>query len=202
MGSTRFPGKVLAEIRGQSLVAWCVAAARAAKTVDDVILAIPAGDQALMQEAAKVRVNVICGSEDDVLSRVVKAAEAVGAKIVVRVLADNPLIKPELIDEVVEALDGGGDYAAHRIDGRHTMSFTTGFFSEAVTTEALRKTDRIGKDPADREHVTYGIYMRPGKFDCRYVPTTDPGLLLSIDTPEDLDRVRGYVLENDLFPAT
>ena len=49
-GSSRFPGKPLAQIAGKPLVAWVVEAAKKAKTLDDVIVAT---DDARISEAVE-----------------------------------------------------------------------------------------------------------------------------------------------------
>ena len=58
LGSSRLPGKVLADLAGRSLLAWVVRACRAATTVREVILTVPDDDERLT-DARKVRPQMI-----------------------------------------------------------------------------------------------------------------------------------------------
>ena len=81
MGSTRLPGKVLADLAGKPVLAWVVRAARAALGVDDVWVATStaAADDAVAAWCKANGVSVHRGSEHDVLDRYAGAAKASGA---------------------------------------------------------------------------------------------------------------------------
>lgn len=76
-----------------------VRAARAASGVEDVVVATSTapGDDAVAELGEELGVQVVRGSEDDVLSRFVLALEETGADAVVRLTADCPLADPSLI---------------------------------------------------------------------------------------------------------
>src|SRR5699024_5456219 len=102
-GSSRLPGKVLRPLAGRPVLAWMVRAARAAEGVDEVVVATSTapGDDAVAELGEELGVRVVRGSEDDVLSRFVLAAETTAADAVVRLTADCPLADPALISAVV-----------------------------------------------------------------------------------------------------
>src|SRR6476619_824388 len=91
--------------RRTPVLEWVVRAARAARGLDDVIVATSTlpGDDAVADLAASLGAPVVRGSEDDVLSRYVAALDAHPADAVVRLTADCPLLDPALIDAVVAA---------------------------------------------------------------------------------------------------
>src|SRR5262245_42134393 len=98
VGSTRLPGKALLPIAGRPVVAHVVERIRAARGVDEVVLATTANpeDDALETFACGAGVGCVRGSVEDVLDRYHAAVAAHPAEIVVRVTADCPLLDPEV----------------------------------------------------------------------------------------------------------
>lgn len=201
MGSTRRPGKVLADLGGRPLLSLVLERARRAATLDDVIVAtsdLP-GDDAIVELAEREGVDWARGSETDVLDRYRVAARGARADIVVRVTADCPLVDPELIDRLV-ALRGEGafDYAVIPTAdplGLGLRRFPDGLDAEAITREALETAAREATDPLDREHVTRFVKLRPERFSIGYLQAdTDLGHeRWTVDHPEDLELVRRLV---------
>lgn len=108
-GSTRFPGKALAEIAGVPLVGRVVRAALGARTLDAVVVVTDHQGIALAAEAAGARAVVIeraAASGTDRIAQLLAADRACAeARIVVNVQGDEPLIEPAAIDAAVEALE-------------------------------------------------------------------------------------------------
>src|SRR5437763_8372818 len=103
MGSTRLPGKVLADLDGAPVLARVVDRTARADTLSAVVVATsttPADD--VIEELCQRRGwNVFRGSEPDVLSRYHQAAVAFDAEAVVRITADDPFTDPAVVDEHV-----------------------------------------------------------------------------------------------------
>src|SRR6478752_5634906 len=93
LGSIRLPRKVLQPALGEPMIAHVLARVARAKTVDDVVLAVPdtPENDPLGDWAADAGVTVFRGSEHDVLDRYYRAARDAGATTVVRVTGDCPL---------------------------------------------------------------------------------------------------------------
>ena len=105
LGSTRLPGKVLADVGGRSMLGRVCDRARRAALVDQVVVAttLEPSDQQVVDECARLQVACFRGSTEDVLERYDQAARAFEADAVVRITADCPLIDPQVIDLVVAA---------------------------------------------------------------------------------------------------
>ena len=106
MGSTRFPGKPLADATGRPMVQHVCEQAEAASTIDRVIVATD--DQRILQavEAFGGFAVMTDPEHPNGTSRIAEVARGLDARILVNVQGDEPMIDPEAIDAVVRALDG------------------------------------------------------------------------------------------------
>ena len=116
-GSTRFPGKALAEIAGRPVVAWVVEAALAARTLDAVVVVTDDERIAAAARTAGARGVVIpreaASGSDRIAQLLADDPACAAARIVVNVQGDEPLLEPEAIDAAVTGLsaDAGADIA-------------------------------------------------------------------------------------------
>lgn len=204
MGSSRLPGKVMADISGATMLARVVERVRAATRIDAVTIATTeaAHDDAVAREAERIGCGVFRGSEHDVLDRYLGAARAANADAIVRVTSDCPLLDPGVIDDVVAALGPDVDYASNT----HLRSFPRGLDVEALHRDALERLARLGTSPAAREHVTAFVMEQPQLFRIRQVTALrdDSDLRWTVDAPEDLALVRTlyalFELDRHLLP--
>jgi len=195
MTSTRLPGKVLMPVLGRPLLAFQIERMRRARRLDRIVVAttVNATDDAIVAFCESAGVDVTRGSEADVLSRYVEAAQRFGAATVMRVTSDCPLLDPHLLDDAVDrfvsarASAAGCDYFSNML----TPTFPYGLAVELMTAEALLTAGAEAQDPQEREHVTPFIYWRPGRFRLESL-TMQPDLSThrwTVDTPEDLELV-------------
>ena len=96
LGSTRLPGKALAEIAGRPMLAHVLARAAAVPGVDQVVLAttVRPEDDALADLARSLGFACARGGVEDVLDRFRSAHLAHPAEVVIRVTGDCPLLDP------------------------------------------------------------------------------------------------------------
>jgi spore coat polysaccharide biosynthesis protein SpsF len=192
MGSTRLPGKVLLPLLDEPLLAHVVRRVSRARSVDATVVAttmLPA-DDVIVELGRRQGWIVERGSENDLLDRYLRAAQAHAAEIVVRVTSDCPLIDPTLIDDVVDAFRAGrADYASNTLPPR---TYPRGLDVEVISMDALERAARDDHDPAWREHATPYIYRHPDQFRLLRVagPEDHGELRWTVDTPEDLAFVR------------
>jgi len=195
MGSTRLPGKVLAEIAGVPMLVRTVERARLAMTVHDCMVATTwdAQDDAVEALCLTHGYRIFRGSVDDVLDRYYHAAVRASADVVVRLTADCPLLDPALVDLTVRTfLDASppADLVVNRLPGERT--FPIGLDVEVVSFAALEQAWREAVEPHQREHVLPFLYDPPGRFRVvRLNAERDYGRLRwTVDTREDLEFVR------------
>ena len=195
MGSTRLPGKVLAEIGGASMLAQVVRRLRAARRVGEVVVATSTGldDDAVVTEAVRLGVGVHRGSPGDVLARFRGAARASRADVIVRVTADCPLLDTGVVDRVIGALAGGVDY----VSNTHERSYPRGLDVEVLHRDTLERIARLGTSAAAREHVTAFVMEQPALFRVAQVVAErdDSDLRWTVDTADDLALVRALYAE-------
>ena len=190
VSSTRLPGKVLAPILGEPMIARQVERIRRARLIDDLVIATSddSSDDPLAEWAQAEGLTVYRGSLDDVLGRFVGVIEAFGPETVVRLTADCPLASPSVIDTVIEHFrDSGADYCSNTL----TPTFPDGLDVEVVRASVLTAVAEISTDPAEREHVTLGVYRRPERFRlASYAGAPDlSDLRWTVDTADDLTFV-------------
>lgn len=191
MGSTRLPGKVLAEIAGHPMLWHVVQRLCHARTLDRIVVATSdrAADDAIATLCERMGVECFRGSEDDVLDRYYQAAKAYEADVIVRITADCPLIDPHVVDEVISTyLDSEFDYVTNTL----RITYPAGLDTEVFSFAALEKAWKEARKPAEREHVTPYI-RRSGKFRVGGVENEETSRFFyrwTVDEPRDLEFVR------------
>lgn len=114
LASTRLPRKMLADLGGRPLFLHAVEAARAARGVDDVVVATDATEILDAATGAGVRAvltDPACASGTDRVAEI--ARREPGAALLINVQGDEPFLDPRVIEETVAALraDDGADIA-------------------------------------------------------------------------------------------
>jgi spore coat polysaccharide biosynthesis protein SpsF len=194
MGSSRLPGKVLADIEGAPMLGRQVERLRRARWLDALVLATSdqAADDPVADYAQGLGMTVVRGPLDDVLARFGLAVEAFPqATAVARMTADCPLADPLVLDALLEKLAASGaDYINNTMPER---TFPRGLDVEAASVAAFRTMLAEAADPYEREHVTPFLYRRPERFRIESLARAPSlgTLRWTVDYPEDLEFVRG-----------
>ncbi|MCJ7766963.1 aminotransferase class III-fold pyridoxal phosphate-dependent enzyme [Candidatus Bathyarchaeota archaeon] len=192
MASTRFPGKVLADIAGHPMLWHVINRIRAARTVDLIVVATSAAsaDDPVFNFCVQQGIACFRGHETDVLDRLYQTAKRFQADVIIRVTADCPLIDPQVIDKVARTyLRGGYDYVSNTL--RYT--YPDGLDLEIFSFQALEKAWREAGSFAEREHVT--PYIRTsGLFSLgnveNNVDLSAHNNRWTVDEPADLEFIR------------
>ena len=109
-GSTRFPGKSLAVVGGQPLLAWVVARTKQAKHLDYILVATDDERIAAAAKSFGARVAMTRADHPSGTDRIAEAIQGQPADVVVNIQGDEPLIDPALIDRVAITLADGRDW--------------------------------------------------------------------------------------------
>ncbi|MDM7858933.1 aminotransferase class III-fold pyridoxal phosphate-dependent enzyme [Thiopseudomonas acetoxidans] len=153
MGSTRLPNKVMRSIVGLPMIELLLKRLSKAKEVDQIVVAtsIDPRNEPLVERVQQLGYACEQGSEKDVLSRYLQAAEAHHADVIVRITGDCPLVDPELVDTVISA------FKANPVDYFSNVSPATypdGLDIEVFTLKALQRSAQESDSEYDHEHVT------------------------------------------------
>lgn len=206
MASSRLPGKVLADLGGQPVLAWVVRRAQRTKGIDQVVVATSVASEDDVIEAFCREEGYACtrGSLHDVLDRYIETARQFDAEVVVRITGDCPLIDPGMLADNLRTFLRAQpplDFAANRLPNERTIPI--GLDAEFCTTNALEIAWREAREPHQREHVMPFFYEHPQCFRILHIKhSPDYGhLRWTVDTPEDLDLLRKIVahFEGDTF---
>jgi spore coat polysaccharide biosynthesis protein SpsF len=182
--STRLPKKLLLEIKGKSVLSHMLDRLKLAKNVDEIIICTSTKDQDIpLGELAKEN-NVKCffGSPDDVLKRLLGAANKFNLDYILNITADCPFADPFYADKIVE------EYLKTDADLIRQFDLPHGAFSYGIKVEALKKVLTI-KDSSDTE--VWGRYFTDtGLFNVIDLDVLNekhkkPGLRMTLDYPED-----------------
>lgn len=191
MTSTRLPGKVLADLHGQPMIARQLERLSRSEELEGLILAtsVDASDDELTDFVGSLGIDVFRGDLNDVLGRFIGVANNWKPDVIVRLTADCPLASPEVIDRVISQFRADDvDYASNTLN----PTFPDGIDVEVVKTSALNWVYENSTDPHEREHVTLGVYRRPEDFKLLSVRDSvdHSSLRWTVDEAADLEFVR------------
>ena len=189
MGSTRFPGKVLMPLAGKPVLWHIIHRLTQCQTVDMVAIATSDHpvDDPIETFAADQGMEIVRGSEANVLQRYALAVEKLDPHYIVRVTGDAPLIDPETVDLLVrEMVLQDADFCLGE-SSEPTIHEGIDPFSRRALYKLLAEA---ANDPVAREHVTAYFKLNPGFVRIAHVPLPCgceiEGVRASVDTPADL----------------
>ena len=219
-GSTRFPGKILKEIEGKSLLQIHLNRLRGCKTISKIIVAttIKPEDEIIYNKAIQWGFDASRGSELDVLDRFYKAVKNDKPDWIVRVTSDCPLIDPKLVDSIISFVQKKNvDYVSNTF----VEKFPDGQDVEVFKFSALETAWKSAKLQSEREHVTPyirnnsdfngGVLFKAINFPCKFDYSK---IRMTVDEIRDFELIKrlieelgvdqtwlkytNYVIENDL----
>ena len=194
MSSSRLQGKIMKEVFGKPLLIYLVERLLCCKRIKNIILAttVSSEDNPVVALAQELGLKVFRGSENNVLDRFYGAATTFGAKHIMRITADCPLIDPDLLDTLVEYYFSNNlDYASNN----NPPTLPDGLDAEIFTFNALEYSHNHAVLPSDLEHVTPYIRNHPKLFKIGNWSYHEDlsHLRWTVDEPEDFDFVRQVI---------
>jgi len=193
MGSTRLPRKILLEFyKGQSLVEIVINNLKKVKNTKIIVAtSVNPNNDELVKLLQEHGVPVFRGSENDVLSRFIEAAEENSVDGIVRICSDNPFLDWHGVAALVEkAQTSKADYIGYRINNKPSIKTHFGFWGEFVTLNALKRVSATTDDHQAHEHVTIHIYTHPEVYKCDWIECPDylqgrEDIRLTVDNVDD-----------------
>ena len=192
MGSTRLPGKVLREVDdGMTVLDLMIKRIGICSLPFVIATTTEEKDNPIVEFLHQKSLPVFRGSESDVLARFYNCALSNGARTIVRLTSDCPLVDAKLISNMMN------HFIANKLDylGNTTppeMScYPDGSDIEIFSFQALKRAHEEEIDAKRREHVTFQFWQEDD-----YVSATFPNdedwsfFRYTVDQPEDLELVR------------
>lgn len=198
LGSTRLPRKILKEFYGGKTLLETVISNLQKVAGAKIIVATsvnPNNDE-LESFLNKRDITVFRGSEDDVLSRFIGAAEANGIDGIVRICSDNPFLDWHGVSALIEkAKTSDADYIGYRINNTPSIKTHFGFWGEYVKLDALKRVAATTDEKPAHEHVTIHIYTHPDEYKCEWIECPDflqgrNDIRLTVDNIEDFENAQ------------
>jgi spore coat polysaccharide biosynthesis protein SpsF len=194
MGSSRLPGKIMKELNGKPILQHIIDFLKFSKMVEKIVIATTnlQEDDVVDSFAKKLGIDCFRGSSENVLDRFYKCAKKYKANLIIRLTADNPLINPKIIDDLINLCKKFDcDYASNCLNLTYPYGYST---CEIFTFSTLSKLYETQKDPKTLEHVTYFIRKNPNLFNIRELKAPEnlsrPNWKLSVDTIDDYIKMK------------
>ncbi len=103
-GSTRFPGKPLAILKGKPIIHWVYEAAKGSRLAQDVIVATD--DERIFMSVVEIGGKAVMTEPHHAsgTDRIAEVARSLKSDIIINVQGDEPFIKGDMIDHTIELL--------------------------------------------------------------------------------------------------
>lgn len=196
MTSSRLPGKVLLPAMGHPMLYHLVRRLQAAPSIDEIVLATTTNtaDEPLVEFAKREGVRVFRGSEDDVMGRVIGAAESAHADVVVEITGDCPIIDPDIAEQTIRMFKR---HDVAYVANSYISSYPDGMDTQVFGLDTLKQSAAMTNDPLDREHVSRHINNHPELFPHLNLiapPSLHwPGLGLTLDELADYELLKKII---------
>jgi spore coat polysaccharide biosynthesis protein SpsF len=202
MTSSRLPGKVLVPVLGKPMLGRLIERLQSVPLLSEIVLATTTNpnDDVLEEFARNEGVALFRGSENDVMTRVIGAAESVGADVVVEITGDCPIIDPDIVSQTIQMFLSNPK--ANYVSNAHIRSYPDGMDVQVFSLNTLKKSAILTSDPLDHEHVTLHIRNHPELFPAVHL-VAPPSLFwpeLGLTLDEQADFVLLEKIINKLEP--
>ena len=192
MGSSRFPGKSLADINGEPLLQRIINIQKNTNLFDEYYVATSdlRIDNPIANLCSKMGIKCYRGSEKNVLYRFIDIAKITKADIIVRLTGDNPFVDSDLINLVLNNFLESEKkiiYASTEVES----GFPFGMSVEVFLSSELYKYKNT-KNKHILEHVTAEIRKKNNKEKHLLVESPfrcNKNINLSIDHKSDIDPI-------------
>ena len=184
--STRLPKKLLLEIKGKPILSHMIDRIKMSRSIDEIVICTSSEEQdlPLLELSNKNHVKCYRGDPDDVLKRLLDAADHYNLDYILNITADCPFVDPVYADLIYEKFIETNADLIRQLDLPH------GAFSYGIKVSALREVNKL-KNSSDTE--VWGRYFTDtGQFKVIDLDVANsfhkrPGLRMTLDYPEDFE---------------
>ena len=196
MSSSRLPGKVLLEAGAKPMLGHLIDRMKRAPSLNEICVATTTNgtDDLLVESARSNGVSSFRGSEEDVMLRVLGAAESCAADVIVEITGDCPIIDPRIVEQAIRMYRNNDcDY----VTNGHIRSYPDGMDVDVFSLAALRRSAAMTNDPLDHEHVKLHMRTHPDLFRTVHLVAPPrlhwPELGLVLDEPRDYELLKKVI---------
>ena len=212
MSSSRLPEKILLNVLYKPLLELMIERLNIIDLVDNIIIATTKNpkDDVIVSLCEELNTPFFRGSENDVLGRVLQAAQKYETDIIVEITSDNPLVDPELckyvIEEFLNKMDEfdfvSNDMGCYSSD--YEITYPLGLCNTKIfKTSLLEEVEKSTTNPVDREHVVNYIINNPDKYKLYNVEASGEyqrtDMRFTLDYPQDYEVIRSVF--EALYPS-
>jgi len=202
MGSSRLPGKVLKRINDQvPMLKFQLEQLKFSKQIEKIIIATTTleSDTLITNFCEENNFEYFRGESNDVLDRYYQCAKKFNFSTIVRITSDNPLIDPNIVDDVISKfVNSKCDY----MSTEYPKTYPLGFAVEVFNFTSMEKTWKEAKLPSEREHVTPYLLKNKNLFkhcNCSYDRNLSH-IRCTVDTKDDLKLIEKIISKIDVRP--
>ena len=203
MGSSRFPGKPLALIRGKPMIEHVYKRSALCRSLSTVVVATPDEEIARSVKGFGGGVVMTSASHERATDRVAEAARTTGGDIVIVIQGDEPLLHPDMIQAAVKPVAEDDDvfcsnlieriYSVEEFENPNTIKVTMDNKGNALyfSREAIPSRNRLGFDQIQaHKQVCIMPFRRDNLFKYTTMAPT------ALEQAESIDMLR--ILEHGL----
>ena len=213
LGSTRLPQKAIRPLFGQPMIGRLIERVKHARSLEGVALVTTTlpEDEKLVALADAWGCLSFRGSPDNVSQRIADAAQSLSCETVVELLADNPLIHSDLIDDVVDLYRSQkSDYAASvTVEYSHLPEtlkrFPIGIRVQAYSARVASRWNEFPQFLNSPLGTTAFMFRQEDQFRCAYLEAQgkwgellEPQYHLAVNYQKNFDLIERIFA--DLYP--
>jgi radical SAM protein with 4Fe4S-binding SPASM domain len=196
MDSNIFPGRMLKKIDGQHSMLEFLCQRLREENFHNIIVATTDldVDVELVKECTRLGIKFVRGPKSDLVQRLLIATETLKTPYFVRVIGSNPLLDISQIPAMIqEHIAGDWQYTYND----HYEASILGTGTEVIEIDLLQQLHARNLTAEQRECGTLFIRQHAHRYRVlRYkMPTGLSWASLSVDTQDDLERIRGIIQE-------
>ncbi|MBD22911.1 MAG: hypothetical protein CL572_04540 [Alphaproteobacteria bacterium] len=190
--SERLRGKAMINIKKRPLLGHIIDRVKKVGESYPIIVATSShkSDDIIENFSKSEGLEVFRGNLTDVMNRALLCCQKFKFDSFVRICGDRIFLSPKLINKMIKVhLSKKVDLTTNNLKKTYPFGLTT----EIISVRSLEKVFQKTKDPFDREHITNFYYKNSNEFSIENIESKNkmnPNLNLSVDTKDDLSKVR------------
>ncbi|EGG41175.1 acylneuraminate cytidylyltransferase [Candidatus Nitrosarchaeum limnium SFB1] len=203
LGSSRLPKKHFKEIIGKPAIFHLIYRIKKAKKIRKIIVCTTdlKSDDELVDYLKKENIDVFRGNSNDIIKRILDAAELYHTDIIIDVEGDKIYTDPKYIDIIADEFKKSqldyitGNDSLTKFNPSHGVH---GIIPAGFSVDAIKKMYNLKK--TDNTETGYREYFLGGEFKVKYlvpqhIEKFSKNLRLFLDYPEDLEMARAIFKE-------